>query len=540
MPPILALVLSLGFTAYLFWYDYRRMPKTSVALWIPFFWLTILGSRALSLWISLAPMTSDQAGSIEQGSPLDRNFYTVLMIAGLIVLVRRRVPLFRVLRENAWLVLFFLYCGLSLLWSDFPSIASKRWIKSFGDPIIVLVVLTEASPVNAVVVLLRRIAFLLLPLSVVFIKYFPELGRDYDPWTGWAFYTGVTTNKNMLGYLLFIFGLFFTCALLGRFGRTRDGGKRMETGIAVVFLLIVSWLFQMSDSKTPLMCLFLAVLIYLGAGWSIARRYWGSFILTALLVFGILQVTIDVTALAITSAGRNTTLTGRTDVWQSTIELTPSAWFGTGYSSFWLGERLEKMWSLYFFKPTQAHNGYIEMYLNLGWIGVGCLVAVIASGYRTIRSRWVRYTGAALAVVQQRDFARFGMAYLVALLVYNITEATFHALNILFVVCLLSIMRAPEPVAVSSVEPARKPGAGRLRRFGPRGLPRPVLGPGRDARPIDRGSCSFRNTLAIRGCFLHRGFGGNCRRSPVFQGKFGPGAQSRSLSRFIPTTWNNR
>ena len=46
-------------------------------------------------------------------------------------------------------------------------------------------------------------------MSVVFIKYLPELGRDYDPWTGWAFYTGVTTNKNMLGYLLFVFGLLF-------------------------------------------------------------------------------------------------------------------------------------------------------------------------------------------------------------------------------------------------------------------------------------------------------------------------------------------
>ena len=131
------------------------------------------------------------------------------MILGIIVLARRRVSLIEILRKNIWLTIFFVYCGLSLLWSDFPEIASKRWIKAFGDPIMVLVVLTEAHPTQALAILLKRIAYLLLPMSVVFIKYFPELGKDYDPWTGWAFYTGVTTNKNMLGYLLFVFGLLF-------------------------------------------------------------------------------------------------------------------------------------------------------------------------------------------------------------------------------------------------------------------------------------------------------------------------------------------
>ena len=43
----------------------------------------------------------------------------------------------------------------------------------------VLVILTEKRPYEAVGVILRRLAFLLLPLSVLFIRYYPDLGREY-------------------------------------------------------------------------------------------------------------------------------------------------------------------------------------------------------------------------------------------------------------------------------------------------------------------------------------------------------------------------
>ena len=49
-----------------------------------------------------------------------------------------------------------------------------------------LIILSEAKPSAAVSSVLRRCAFVLLPLSIVFIKYFPWLGRGYSDWTGQA------------------------------------------------------------------------------------------------------------------------------------------------------------------------------------------------------------------------------------------------------------------------------------------------------------------------------------------------------------------
>jgi exopolysaccharide production protein ExoQ len=40
-----------------------------------------------------------------------------------------------------------------------------------------LVLLTEPDPEEALVRMMKRSAYVLLPVSVLFIKYYPELGR---------------------------------------------------------------------------------------------------------------------------------------------------------------------------------------------------------------------------------------------------------------------------------------------------------------------------------------------------------------------------
>ena len=56
---------------------------------------------------------------------------------------------------------------------------------------------------------------------------------------------------------------------------------------------------------------------------------------------------------------------------------------GTGFESFWLGKRLERMWSIYWWHPREAHDGYIEIFLNLGWLGIVMFGIVLVTGYRT-------------------------------------------------------------------------------------------------------------------------------------------------------------
>ena len=71
-----------------------------------------------------------------------------------------------------------------MAWSEEPFVASKRWLKDFGNVVMVLVLLTEKNPLDAVRAVFVRCAYLLVPLSVLFVKYYVWLGKVYSSATG--------------------------------------------------------------------------------------------------------------------------------------------------------------------------------------------------------------------------------------------------------------------------------------------------------------------------------------------------------------------
>jgi O-antigen ligase len=451
MPPQLALLLSLGLSAALVWRELRLHPNVSKAAWIPCIWLLILGSRSVSQWLNLS--TPNDADLLMEGSPTDRNVFIVLMASAIAVLWSRRLAWTTVLRQNPWLVLFFVYCALSILWSDFPGVALRRWVKSLGDPLMVLVLLSEANPATAVASVLRRCAFILVPLSIVFIKYFPHLGRTYETWSGLASYTGVTTNKNMLGYLLFVSGLYFICAIATKAAekdlipRMR---RRVDTAIAVAFLLMLAYLFRMANSMTPLLALFVATGIVAGFWIQPVRRHFGVFASLTLILASVLQLFFGAAELVIASAGRDTTFTGRTELWPTVLAMVDNPMLGAGFRSFWLGDRLAAMWQLFpVFRPNQAHNGYIDVYLDLGLLGLFVVGGVIVSAYRVASHKLTTGADASGAQFDEVVFAKFGMSYLVAFLLYNVTEAIIHPLHPLFIIFLIVALRTPQQQRVA-------------------------------------------------------------------------------------------
>jgi len=123
----------------------------------------------VSQWLDIVPVTGSSERFID-GSPLDAQIFAGLLLAGLIVLITRRRRARALLRENGPLLAFILYCGLSILWSDYPFVSFKRWTKEIGDLVMVLVVLTDPDPPAALRRVLARSAFVLIPLSILLIR----------------------------------------------------------------------------------------------------------------------------------------------------------------------------------------------------------------------------------------------------------------------------------------------------------------------------------------------------------------------------------
>ena len=444
MPPQAALALTLLLIGYLLRRDSKEESRVSSAVWIPIIWLMINGSRQVSQWVGSVPTLATQR--LEEGSPIDQAVYGTLIVAGFYVLASRRVQVGEIIKNNLWIVVFLLYEGLSVLWSDFPSSALRKWVKALGDPVMVLVLWSDPFPMRAITAAIRRCAYVLVPLSILFCKYYENLGRTFDPW-GRSAYTGVTADKNMFGYLLFAFGLFFVAAFMSRRDPHGDERNRVRSGqiINILFLAMVGWLLTIANSKTATLALMVGIAVIVALRFPTVRRHFWSYVLAATLLVMVSNELLSVKSNILEASGRDATLTGRTGLWETLLQEPINPLIGVGYTSFWLGERLTRLWAMYpNSPPNQAHNGYLEVYLNLGLIGVCLIAGVLWRGLRTMQSRMAASLSMS-ATHNDRIFGTFGMAYGTAYLLYNVTEATFQGLNFLFVIFLILAFNYRQP-----------------------------------------------------------------------------------------------
>lgn len=438
MPPLLVLLLCIIFILILYIIDHKKNSYNSRALWIPLIWLMIISSRSVSMWFQINAVTEASTEIYLEGNPFDRKIFILLIIVGLLIILKRKIRWNDLLKNNPWLFLFILYCGVSILWSEFPFVSFKRYIRELGSFIMVLIILTEAYPVEAIKTVIKRCFFVLVPLSVVLIKYYSHLGRIYHRYSGELMVTGVTTNKNGLGILctvccLALFWMMFTLWINNKI----SSDKKSFLSQLSIFAISL-WLLIIANSMTSLSCFIVGISTLFVIRTPIIKNhinYFGSFIILTLCCILFLQYSIDLIPTLLEMVGRDITFTGRTLLWSDLINLVKNPLVGTGFNSFWLGSRMETLWAEYWWKPTGSHNGYLEIFLNLGLIGVFLFIGVIFSTYLHAKRK----------LLTNFEYGIFRMLFLIVVVLYNIAEATFMLSNLIWFVFLLISIDYPEP-----------------------------------------------------------------------------------------------
>lgn len=411
MPPALALLLCTAFVLLLLWVERRSSRPVSTPLWIPTLWTMMIASRSLDNWFGVM-------GDNDAGSALDRWALVCMTVAAFAVLARRRLNWARVLLQQKWLVVLLLYMLASTLWSEITLIALRRWAREAIVLPMSLLVLSEADPRRALASILRRSGYVLIPSSLMLIKYYPTLGRQYGRWSGIEMWTGVTTQKNQLGRLCMLIIFFLGWALYQgwRERPRRNGHYQVWADLFIIFLAL--YLIKGSQSVTSMATLVVGVAGYVGLrllrGLKFPVPQAGIVALVVfLIVFGTLTPFWGGANVAgITSPlGRDSTLTGRTEVWADLLparERQPLLGYGLG--SFWTDARRQ------FYDIPTAHNGYLDILLELGEMGLAFYAFWLLS--------FARKLGRALSY--DYEWTSFAICLLLMGLVYSISESALN------------------------------------------------------------------------------------------------------------------
>ena len=369
MPPLHALLLCTVFVLFLLWLEKKQASSMALSLWIPTIWMLLIASKPLALWFMMQDDTNE-------GSLLDRNLLILLLLIGLLLLIKRRFNLSRAIRENIWLMMLIGFMLISILWTDIPFMSFKRWIRELVAVVMAFLVLTERNPHQAMESIFRRTVYILIPFSLLLIKYYPQYGVDYGRWSGELMWVGVTMQKNGLGRLCLIAAFFLIWTFIKRWQGRDPSAVKYQTYAEIVVLILAFWLLNgpsiISMSATAVASMAAGLAVFVGL---LLMKKWKIYaaantlvaIIAAVIIFGTIMVFTGGSTIGsfTSSVGRDATLTGRTEIW---AELLPLAMLrpivGHGVGGFWSPEAKAKH------QLTEAHSGYLEIILDYGFIGL--------------------------------------------------------------------------------------------------------------------------------------------------------------------------
>ncbi len=431
---LLALFLCLVFIAWLLVRDSKRHPSVSAVLWMPTLMALILGSRSPSQWLSLSPVGQDSPGSAA-GNLSDQAFFLLMMIGSWIVASSRGVKWYKLFAANAAIMLFYLYFVVGCSWSDHPGDSFIRILKDFGATVVVIsVILSEKNPQEAIRTVYTRCACVLIPLSAFFMKFtYHGFGRSYGK-NGDVMFTGVAVQKNSLGELMLVCSFFLIWDHL----ETRPAGAKRLWGTIrwdyLVLLFMGAWILNASQSKSSLVCLLIGVAVMV-SGWLDSRKISRIVFFVVLSLPFLLLLTQQFSSAlgpVLGLLGRDATFTGRTDIWKHIGLTTVNPLVGAGFYNFWGGKGGEAIRVAMQTEVPNAHDGYLDLFLDGGIIGLILLFCVLWTSGRRI-----------IANLGKNRYQRVRFAFLIVAIVSNLTESSFARPSLLWFTMILVILEFP-------------------------------------------------------------------------------------------------
>jgi exopolysaccharide production protein ExoQ len=351
------------------------------------------------------------------GSDVGQLFLQALIYLTLSILIRRHWRSFaRGLTDCKWVIALVGLALTSALWAADPLFVIRRGLVAAATTMFGIYFGTRyrrEEQVNHLCWALAAIG----AMSILMVALFRKYGIDPD-FEG-SLWRGVFENKNAFGKVMLLGAAAWCCS-----PRKSLGGRALRLAVLVGFGALI----VLSGSATAVITG--AVLLLLTFMYRFLRSRPTALISIIMMTLAVFTVLVPVvsdhedTLLAL--LGRDSTLTGRDALWDEVlVAIGERPLLGYGFNSFWRGKTVqsEAVVSAIGWAAPTAHNGFLEICLDLGVVGLLTFGIGFALRFRTAISEF-RGLGDRAAM--------WPLAFLSLLLLYNLTESNLLRENSLY------------------------------------------------------------------------------------------------------------
>jgi len=330
--------------------------------------------------------TGDAALELEQlsqSNTANQIIWVALFSAGVLFVARRAMRgMMPIMTLSLTMISAYLLLALaSSMWALAPDISLRRWLQQvlvvFIFTGVTLYVRDKVRVLNAVFAVFA----LAIVLNAVLVPVIPA---------GPLGYAGIYAQKNALGAVAALTLIFSICYVM-------SNGSIYKIFLVVIAILSAG-LLVISQSKTSLglalLCPILAsaiVIISRLFGMSLLGALLAAFAAASILFFLVvdgLQISTEDLSMLLFN---DTTFTGRKYIWDYVFSLHEQRpWLGWGYQSFWsIGPESPSLKASSFVAGlNQSHNGYVDILLETGNIGLIVIVIFLIGLCHAIDRSW--------------------------------------------------------------------------------------------------------------------------------------------------------
>ncbi|MBV9389136.1 MAG: O-antigen ligase family protein [Chroococcidiopsidaceae cyanobacterium CP_BM_ER_R8_30] len=393
----------------------------------------LLYSGALLTLILSGGINEGEAGE-EYDLLLNQLLFRLIYLVTFLLLLLRWKKVIYLLSKDRFIWIFVGFAVVSVLWSSIPGTTLRSGICLIGSSMFGVYFATRYS-MKQQVQLLGWMFGISIVLSLVFALALPQYGIMGGIHAGdWR---GIYTHKNSLGKHMVVSTIIFLLLAIDK----QKNRWLLWCGFSLSLTLIL--LSRSSSSAINVVILIALFLVLRTLRWRYKLMI--PAFLAVMIIGGSLCLCFTANADIILRSlfGKNSELSGRSDLWSVVLEMIEKRpWLGYGLSGFWLGRygNSAEVWSETGWAVPHAHNGLLDLGLDLGVLGI----ALFLLGFGTSLVRglgWVR--------LNRNSYSFWPLMFMTNLVLANLTESSLLVSRnelfwVLYVAVAFSVLTLPE------------------------------------------------------------------------------------------------